>query len=118
MLSSRIFTVSLLACLFCALTVRSNDDMSELEGTRPFVMRVIILTMNRPQSLSRLLDSLSRTFFEHAADALHVEIHVDKANGKYAEQQQKELKKIIGDVVNSDQHNSPFLFMFDYCVQR
>jgi hypothetical protein len=87
MLSSRLISVSLLACLFCAfLTVRSNDDMSELEGTRPFVMRVIILTMNRPQSLSRLLDSLSRTFFEYAADALHVEIHVDKAHGKHMEQ--------------------------------
>jgi hypothetical protein len=86
MLSSRRILVSLLACLFCALTVGSNDDMSELEGTRPFVMRVIILTMNRPQSLSRLLDSLSRTFFEYAADALHVEIHVDKAHGKHMEQ--------------------------------
>ena len=85
MLSSRIFTVTLVACIFCALTVRSNDDMSELEGTRPFSMRVIILTMNRPQSLSRLLDSLSRTFFEYAADALHVEIHVDKAHGKQRE---------------------------------
>jgi hypothetical protein len=85
MLSSRRILVSLLACLFCAVTVYSNDDMSELEGTRPFVMRVIILTMNRPQSLSRLLDSLSRTFFEYAADALHVEIHVDKAHGKQRE---------------------------------
>jgi hypothetical protein len=90
MLSSRPFPVSLLAFLFFALTVRSNDDVSELEGTHPFIMRVIILTMNRPQSLSRLLDSLSRTFFEYAADALHVEIHVDKAHGKQVEQQQRE----------------------------
>jgi hypothetical protein len=74
--------------------------------------------MNRPQSLSRLLDSLSRTFFEYAADALHVEIHVDKAHGKHMEQQEKESKTIIGDVVISDQHNSSFLFIFDYCVQR
>jgi hypothetical protein len=85
MLSSRLILVFLLAYLFCALTVGSNDDISEHEGTRPFVMRVIILTMNRPQSLSRLLDSLSRTFFEYAADALHVEIHVDKAHGKHVE---------------------------------
>jgi hypothetical protein len=99
MLASRLFPVSLLACFFCALTVGSNDDMSELEDTRPFSMRVIILTMNRPPSLSRLLDSLSRTFFEYAADALHVEIHVDKAHGKHVEQE--EWKKIIGDVVVS-----------------
>jgi hypothetical protein len=92
--------------------------MSELEGTRPFVMRVIVLTMNRPQSLSRLLDSLSRTFFEYAADALHVEIHVDKAHGKTIEQQQREKKRIIGDVVFTYQHNSSFPFMFDYRVQR
>jgi hypothetical protein len=93
MLSSRLIPVYLLACFFCALTVRSNDDMSELEGTRPFVMRVIILTMNRPQSLSRLLDSLSRTFFEYTADALHVEIHVDKAHGKHVEQHQKDRRQ-------------------------
>ena len=47
----------------------------------PFSLRVIVLTMNRPQALARLLTSLSNTFFQHHADSLHVEIHVDKAHG-------------------------------------
>jgi hypothetical protein len=59
-----------------------NDDDLSPARTLPFSLRVIVLTMNRPQSLGRLLDSLSRTFFEDPADSLHVEIHVDKAHGK------------------------------------
>ena len=56
-------------------------QLAQLERTAPFSMRVIVLTMNRPESLARLLRSINNTFFEHAADTLEVEIHVDKAHG-------------------------------------
>ena len=60
----------------------SLEELSRLEQRRGFKLKVIILTMNRPESLRRLLDSLNRTFFEHPGDALDVEIHVDKSRGK------------------------------------
>jgi hypothetical protein len=67
------------------LTISSSDHLpwiplSELQAA-PFSLRVIILTMNRPESLTRLLNSLTNTFFEEPTDTLHVEIHVDKAHG-------------------------------------
>ena len=52
-----------------------------METTEEFSMKVIVLTMNRPESLNRLLDSISNTFFEHHSDKLEVEIHVDKSHG-------------------------------------
>ena len=57
------------------------SELAELERSQLFRLRVIVLTMNRPESLARLLNSLPNTFFEHPTDTLHVEIHVDKAHG-------------------------------------
>jgi len=57
------------------------SELAALEQERPFSLRLIVLTMNRPESLARLLASISATFFEHPTDTLHVEIHVDKAHG-------------------------------------
>ena len=67
----------------------SNDDLpwssltelSELEQQADFHLKVIVLTMNRPESLNRLLSSLNRTYFEFDSDQLDVEIHVDKSHG-------------------------------------
>jgi hypothetical protein len=60
------------------------SELTAREQLEPFSLRVIILTMNRPESLVRLLNSLSNTFFEEPTDTLHVEIHVDKAHGNFA----------------------------------
>ncbi len=46
-----------------------------------FKLTVIVLTMNRPVSLSRLLRSLRDTDFENETDKFDVEIHVDKSVG-------------------------------------
>ena len=56
-------------------------QLSELELTEPFSMKVIVLTMNRPESLMRLLRSINNTYFEYETDKIDVEIHVDKAHG-------------------------------------
>lgn len=67
----------------------SNDEvpwsnlsqLSQLETSSRFNLTVIILTMNRPESLRRLLDSIDKTFFEFSEDKLNLEIHVDKSQG-------------------------------------
>ena len=60
---------------------RDLEELRQMETTEEFSMKVIVLTMNRPESLKRLLDSISNTFFEHLSDKLEVEIHVDKSHG-------------------------------------
>ena len=57
--------------------------LAEMEQTEPYTIKVIVLTMNRPQSLLRLLRSINRTYFEYPGDRLEVEIHVDKSHGLY-----------------------------------
>jgi len=42
---------------------------------------VIILTMNRPHSLARVLKSIAATDFENDKDYFDIEIHVDKSVG-------------------------------------
>eukprot|EP00090_Calanus_glacialis_P047235 TRINITY_DN9692_c0_g1_i1.p1 TRINITY_DN9692_c0_g1~~TRINITY_DN9692_c0_g1_i1.p1 ORF type:complete len:343 (+),score=82.89 TRINITY_DN9692_c0_g1_i1:187-1215(+) len=55
--------------------------LAALEQTESFTMKVFVLTMNRPESLTRLLNSISDTFFEYAGDKIELEIHVDKSHG-------------------------------------
>ena len=55
--------------------------LAELEQAETFTMKVFVLTMNRPESLKRLLDSISNTFFEYEEDKIELEIHVDKSHG-------------------------------------
>lgn len=55
--------------------------LSQLELAETFSMKVIVLTMNRPESLMRLLRSINNTYFEHDTDSIEVEIHVDKSHG-------------------------------------
>ena len=57
--------------------------LATMEQTEPYTIKVIVLTMNRPQSLLRLLRSINRTYFEYPEDRLEVEIHVDKSHGLY-----------------------------------
>ena len=56
-------------------------QLSMLEQTEPFTMKVIVLTMNRPDSLMRLLRSINKTYFEYESDRLDIEIHVDRSHG-------------------------------------
>ena len=60
------------------------DNLTQLAGleqTADYSLRVIVLTMNRPQSLLRLLRSINRTYFEYPGDRLELEIHVDRSHG-------------------------------------
>ena len=57
-------------------------QLADLEQVEPFTMKVFVLTMNRPESLKRLLDSISNTFFEYEEDRIELEIHVDKSHGR------------------------------------
>merc|ERR1711983_315233 len=56
-------------------------QLSQLELAETFSMKIIVLTMNRPESLMRLLRSINNTYFEHDTDSIEVEIHVDKSHG-------------------------------------
>ena len=48
---------------------------------REFKLTVIVLTMDRPHSLARLLRSIAATDFEDDDDYFDIEIHVDKTVG-------------------------------------
>lgn len=85
-----ILVISNLNCAISNKCDNCNEDyipwtnltqLAQLEQSETFSMKVIILTMNRPESLMRLLSSLNKTYFEHPEDRIDVEIHVDKAHG-------------------------------------
>lgn len=54
------------------------EELAELEKNAEYTIKVIVLTMNRPESLERLLKSLSATAWEFDSDSIQLEIHVDK----------------------------------------
>ena len=92
---TNIFLMLLVTCLPSAIFSDCDADpcsqdflpwsnlthLSQLEQSQPFTMKVIVLTMNRPESLMRLLRSINNTYVEHDTDFIEVEIHVDKAHG-------------------------------------
>ena len=71
--------ILLLLVIFQLLLQCSNS--SESNEKRNFKLTVIVLTMNRPKSLVRLLNSIRNTDFEEEDDKFDVEIHVDKSFG-------------------------------------
>ena len=62
-------------------TILSQDVEITEKDAKNFKLTVVVLTMNRPQSLARLLKSLRATDFEFDDDKFDVEIHVDKSLG-------------------------------------
>ena len=62
-------------------TIQSQDVELTEKDAKNFKLTVVVLTMNRPQSLARLLKSLRATDFEFDDDKFDVEIHVDKSLG-------------------------------------
>ena len=85
------YLLLLLPLLLASPTTRASTEdylpwdnltqLAELEQTADYSLKVIVLTMNRPQSLLRLLRSISRTYFEYPGDRLELEIHVDRSHG-------------------------------------
>ena len=71
--------ILLLLVTFQLLLQCSNS--SEPNEKQNFKLTVIVLTMNRPKSLVRLLNSIRNTDFEEEDDKFDVEIHVDKSFG-------------------------------------
>ncbi len=66
-------------CLaFFAILLRAK---CEDEDSREFKLTVIVLTMDRPHSLARVLRSIAATDFESDQDYFDIEIHVDKTVG-------------------------------------
>ena len=61
--------------------IQSQDVEITEKDAKNFKLTVVVLTMNRPQSLARLLKSLRATDFEFDDDKFDVEIHVDKSLG-------------------------------------
>ena len=49
----------------------------QAESEREFKLTVIVLTMDRPHSLARLLKSIANTDFESDEDYFDIEVHVD-----------------------------------------
>ena len=47
------------------LPYSSLHELSQIEKNINFKLKVIILTMNRPESLQRLLESINNTYFEY-----------------------------------------------------
>ena len=65
-------------CLIGLVSLLKAEEENE---KREFKLTVIILTMDRPQSLARLLKSIYNTDFENDQDYFDIEIHVDKTIG-------------------------------------
>ncbi len=65
--------------LLCVFLSPSKEDVTS--DRRDFKLTVVVLTMNRPHSLMRLLRSIERTDFEFDDDGFDMEIHVDKSIG-------------------------------------
>ena len=65
---------------FPKIILSQNVEITEKDA-KNFKLTVVVLTMNRPQSLARLLKSLRATDFEFDDDKFDVEIHVDKSLG-------------------------------------
>ena len=82
-----------------SLPWRDLEELAELERNAEYTIKVIVLTMNRcaacqsiinilkliamnrPESLERLLKSLSATAWEFDTDSIQLEIHVDRDPG-------------------------------------
>ena len=62
--------------IFMTLCLADKNDFK-----RDFKLTVIVLTMDRPHSLARLLKSIYNTDFESDEDYFDIEIHVDKTVG-------------------------------------
>ena len=76
---NRIILLFLVSVTFCGNSAMC--DISEEDSHPPFNMTVIVLTMNRPKSLERLLNSLKATDFENENDSFDVVFHIDKSTG-------------------------------------
>ena len=59
----------------------SSNEANPSKEVKDFKLTVVVLTMNRPKSLARLLKSIENTDFEFDDDKFDVEIHVDKSMG-------------------------------------
>ena len=59
----------------------NKTDPKLIVDKRDFKLTVIILTMDRPNSLRRLMESIYNTDFENDSDFFDVEIHIDKSLG-------------------------------------
>lgn len=76
--------VKITLVLAAAVTVASGEDGSSPgDDQRDFKLTVIVLTMNRARSLSRLLESIRNTDLESEDDYFDLEIHVDKSIGAH-----------------------------------
>lgn len=67
--------------LMCLLCLAKSETTTSVSDKRDFKLTVIVLTMDRPHSLARLLKSLYNTDFESEEDFFDIEIHVDKTVG-------------------------------------
>ena len=71
-----------LVSLYGLLKAEENKtDPKLIVDKRDFKLTVIILTMDRPNSLRRLMESIYNTDFENDSDFFDVEIHIDKSLG-------------------------------------
>ena len=68
-------------CLFGLSMGLLKAEESDKEDRRDFKLTVIILTMDRPDSLRRLLASIYETDFENDEDYFDIEFHIDKSVG-------------------------------------
>ena len=76
---NRVILLFLVLVTFCGSS--GMCDISEEDSHPPFNLTVIVLTMNRPRSLERLLNSLKATDFEYDTDFFDVVFHIDKSTG-------------------------------------
>ncbi|XP_040574754.1 uncharacterized protein [Lepeophtheirus salmonis] len=99
----RIFLLS-----WIILSSYAEEDIQE--GRSRYKLTVIILTMNRPHSLQRLLNSLDKTEFDEPEDYFDVEIHVDKSLGSLYKDCVKIAKNYTTSKMNSKGKSTPKIF--------
>ena len=75
--------ISVLMCLEIITNICNAENTT---NHKDFKLTVVVLTMNRPKPLARLLKSIYDTDFESDDDKFDVEIHVDKSFGLHHEE--------------------------------
>ena len=77
----RVFSIMKRPLFLVSILIFASLCWAKSDSDRDFKLTVIVLTMDRPHSLARLLRSIYNTDFESKEDFFDIEIHVDKTVG-------------------------------------
>lgn len=90
--TNKLTLMRFISVLMCLELITSICNAENTTNHKDFKLTVVVLTMNRPKPLARLLKSIYDTDFESDDDKFDVEIHVDKSFGLHHEECKEQAK--------------------------